>query len=288
MNIPQEYYRKHTAHQLLNSDETNGILSCGFLVKSAAKHREVDLRFSNYGAFLLLDGSGEYTDESGNHFLLRPGAYVQRLPEVKHTITIDDAGHWLEFFVCFGESTYRTLLSLNLLSSTPVLYPGLSDELLQKCHFLLKYFEASQNTDTTSLYFLLQNFATEIYFLDKRKNLSKHNQQHMEAASRYLCDMSYLYTPSEVAQLVKIPYENFRKKFKTYYGLSPAAFQMRFRINQAKKYLLETQKKIREIGDICGFADTFCFSKAFKKQCGISPQEFRKLYTFANSDFIPE
>lgn len=288
MDIPREYYCNRTAHQLLIADDTDGILSCGFLVKSIQKHHEIDLSFSHYGAFLLLDGSGEYTDELGNHFHLCPGACVQRLPGVRHTITIDNSCDWLEFFICFGESTYRTLLALSLLSDTPVLYPGLSQDLLQKCLSLLKYFEAAQNTDALSLYFLIQNFATEIYFLDKRRCLNKHSQQHMELASRYLCDISHLHTPMEVAKMVKIPYENFRKKFKTYYGLSPSAFQMRFRINYAKKYLLESRKKISEIGELCGFADAFCFSKAFKKQCGISPQEFRKLYSFTNAGFLPE
>ena len=135
---------------------------------------------------------------------------------------------------------------------------------------------------------MIQNFITEVYFLDKRRRLNKYAQQHMELAAQYLCDISHLHTPVEVSQMVDIPYENFRKKFKTYYDLSPAAFQMRFRINHAKKCLLETHKKISEIGEICGFADAFCFSKAFKKQCGISPQEFRKLYAFVNSDFLPE
>lgn len=286
MDIPREYYHNRTAHHLLVSDETNGILSCGFLVKSMAKHCEVDLSFKNYGAFLLLDGSGEYTDELGNHFYLRPGACVQRLPGIKHTITIDGSDDWLEFFVCFGESTYRTLLELGLLSDTPVLSPGLSRDLLQKCISLLKYFESAQNTDLLPLYFLIQNFATDIYFLHKRRDLNEYNQQHMELAARYLCDMSNMLTVTEVARVVGVPYETFRKKFKTYYGLSPAAFQMRFRINHAKKCLLETHKKIGEIGEICGFADSFCFSKAFKKQCGISPQEFRKLYAFTESRVI--
>lgn len=288
MDISKEYYCNRTAHHMLISDENNGILSCGFLVKSSAKHCETDLSFSHYGAFLLLDGTGEYTDELGNHFHLYPGAWIQRLPNVKHTITIDNTNDWLEFFVCFGESTYRTLQALDLLSDTPVLYPGLSNDLLQKCQSLLKYFEAAQNTSLLPLYFLVQNFATEIYFLDKRKNLSKRNQQHMELASRYLSDISHLYTPSEVAEMVNIPYENFRKKFKTYYGVSPSAFQMRSRINYAKKCLLETHRRINEIGEICGFADAFCFSKAFKKQCGISPQEFRKLYAFTTSSFLSE
>lgn len=288
MDIPREYYRNRTAHQLLIADDTDGILSCGFLVKSMQKHREIDLSFSHYGAFLLLDGSGEYTDDLGNHFHLCPGACVQRLPGVKHTITINENCDWLEFFICFGESTYRTLLSLGLLSDTPVLYPGLTPDLLQKCLSLLKYFEAAQNTDILPLYFLIQNFATEIYFQDKRRSLSKRNQQHMELASRYLCDIAHLYTPAEVAEMVNIPYENFRKKFKTYFGLSPSAFQMRFRINYAKKHLLETRQKINEIGEICGFADAFCFSKAFKKQCGISPQEFRKLYAFTSSTILSE
>jgi len=288
MDIPREYYRNRTAHQLLISDDTDGILSCGFLVKPVSRHREIDLSFSHYGAFLLLDGTGEYTDQLGNHFHLRPGAWVQRLPNVRHTVTVSSTGDWLEFFVCFGESTYRSLLALDLLSDTPVLYPGLSQELLQKCLSLLKYFEAAQNTDILPLYFLIQNFAADICFLDKRRSLSSHNQQHMELASRYLCDISHLRPPAEVAQMVGIPYENFRKKFKTYCGMSPAAFQMRFRINCAKKHLLETGRKISEIGELCGFADAFCFSKAFKKQCGISPQEFRKLHSYANTGFLPE
>jgi len=288
MNIPREYYHTRTAHQLLISDENDGILSCGFLVKPVAKHREVDLSFSHYGAFLLLDGSGEYTDELGNHFHLYPGACVQRLPGVRHTVTADNTGEWLEFFVCFGDSTYRTLLALGLLSDTPVLYPGLSQELLQKCLSLLKHFEAAQNTDILSLYFLIQNFAAEIYFLDKRRGVNKHHQQHMELAAQYLCDISHLCTPEEAAQMVHIPYESFRKKFKTYYGLSPSAFQMRFRINQGKKYLLETQEKVCRIGELCGFADAFCFSKAFKKQCGISPQEYRKLYAPQGPNILAE
>lgn len=288
MDISREYYRNRTAHHMLTADETNGILSCGFLVKSADKHQEIDLRYSSYGAFLVLDGSGEYTDELGNCFHLRPGTWVQRLPNVKHTIIIDNSTEWLEFFICFGESTYRTLQELNLLSDAPVLYPGLTQDLLQKCHSLMKYFEAAQNTNILSLYFLIQNFATEIYFLDKRRNLSKRNQQHMELASRYLCDITHQYTPIEVAEMINIQYENFRKKFKTYYGLSPAAFQMRYRINYAKKCLLETNRKINEIGEICGFADAFCFSKAFKKHCGISPQEFRKLHAFTASVFLQD
>ena len=288
MDIPREYYRNRTAHQLLVSDETNGILSCGFLVKSVAKHCEIDLSFKSYGAFLLLDGEGEYTDELGNRFCLYPGACVQRLPGVKHTITIGNSDNWLEFFICFGESTYRTLLELGLLSDTPVLYPGLSRDLLQKCISLLKYFETAQNTDVLTLYFLIQNFATDIFFLHKRRSLNECNQQHMELAARYLCDMSNMFTATEVARSVGLPYETFRKKFKTYFGLSPAAFQMRFRINHAKKCLLETHKKISEIGEICGFADAFCFSKAFKKQCGISPQEFRKLYAFTDLGAIPQ
>lgn len=48
------------------------------------------------------------------------------------------------------------------------------------------------------------------------------------------------------------------------------------RMKQAKELLVYTNKTITEIAEETGYTDLFYFSKTFKKNNGISPNEYRK------------
>lgn len=58
-------------------------------------------------------------------------------------------------------------------------------------------------------------------------------------------------------------------------GMNIAAYINELRIGQAKKLLLNTNKKIYEIAGETGYASTTAFHIAFKKSEGITPAEFR-------------
>lgn len=79
-----------------------------------------------------------------------------------------------------------------------------------------------------------------------------------------------------VADRLHIGYESFRKKFKSLYHISPNAYRLNYRINYAKALLSDEHKTLEEIAALCGFSDGFAFSKAFKKRCGISTEQFRR------------
>lgn len=64
--------------------------------------------------------------------------------------------------------------------------------------------------------------------------------------------------------------------FYKYAGMGPGDYLLRYRLNRAKELLLTSDGLIREIAHATGFNDSFYFSKAFKKQFGLSPSEFRK------------
>lgn len=83
-------------------------------------------------------------------------------------------------------------------------------------------------------------------------------------------------TGQMVANRLDMGYESFRKKFKSLYHISPNAYQLNYRINYAKTLLSDERKTLEEIAVLCGFSDGFAFSKAFKKRCGISPEQFRR------------
>ncbi|WP_349671681.1 AraC family transcriptional regulator [Lacrimispora sp.] len=67
--------------------------------------------------------------------------------------------------------------------------------------------------------------------------------------------------------------------FKENFGISINSYLIQKRITQAKYELRFTDKTIEEIGHTCGMADASYFNRVFKKIEGISPREFRKLWS---------
>lgn len=67
--------------------------------------------------------------------------------------------------------------------------------------------------------------------------------------------------------------------FKSVTGYPLMAHLQSCRIAAAKKYLTETQMRIGEIVEACGFSDNSNFSRTFRRQTGLSPKAFRERYT---------
>lgn len=63
--------------------------------------------------------------------------------------------------------------------------------------------------------------------------------------------------------------------FRQYIGCSPADYLLSYRMEQAKK-LLAMGMSVKGTAISCGFSDPFYFSKAFRKQTGRSPSDYRK------------
>lgn len=277
MKIPERLYRNQTMHYNITHSPQDGVLSCGFLHKPNAGFSQSGLVFEHYGAFLLLDGSGSYTDSEGYEYDLEPGAYIQRLPGRKHTTMVNPDGKWLEFFVCFGKKTYENLRDLKLISDTPVIYPGLTPHTFQKCNYLMECFRKLPEEQLSVLYLYSQEFAIEMFRSVRNSYVDGREFAKMQKAEELLCQRKPRFlNVREVSDCIGMSYDRFRKKFKDMYGISPGAYQIDSRINYSKTLLLDTGKNLNEIALLCNFADGFSYSKAFKKHCNISPQKFRK------------
>ena len=80
----------------------------------------------------------------------------------------------------------------------------------------------------------------------------------------------------EMAKKTGVSYAHFRRLFQQHTGIAPKAFLLQNRFNLATRYLLESDKRISEISELCGWDDVYFFSKQFKKKFGVSPLRFRK------------
>lgn len=67
----------------------------------------------------------------------------------------------------------------------------------------------------------------------------------------------------------------FHRLFSAIVGKSLAAYIRNRRILFACKYLCETDKPVSQIASFCGFKSPQSFSRTFKKEIGVSPNEYR-------------
>ncbi|MEC0370116.1 AraC family transcriptional regulator [Paenibacillus chibensis] len=64
--------------------------------------------------------------------------------------------------------------------------------------------------------------------------------------------------------------------FSSYLGQTPNAYLTRYRIQKSCEMLQETDRTISEIAMSCGFQSSSYFSYVFRKELGLTPQNYRK------------
>lgn len=79
------------------------------------------------------------------------------------------------------------------------------------------------------------------------------------------------FTVTDYAKEVGISEYHFYRLFKKVYNISPKQLLIEKRLESAHKLLIAENLGVGEVASICGYADIFTFSKAFKKRFGIAP-----------------
>lgn len=80
---------------------------------------------------------------------------------------------------------------------------------------------------------------------------------------------------SHMTELLKISRTKFYYKVKGLTGENPSSFFKTYKLNRAAELIKEGKYSISEIADMTGFSTHSYFSKAFKKQFGIAPSEYK-------------
>ena len=65
--------------------------------------------------------------------------------------------------------------------------------------------------------------------------------------------------------------------FHKHFQMNFTDYVNHYRIQLAREYLSETDKNITEIADLCGFDTIRNFNRIFKKECEMTPGEYRRL-----------
>jgi len=82
---------------------------------------------------------------------------------------------------------------------------------------------------------------------------------------------------SIVAEQVHINHQYLSVLFKNETGISFSRYVMMLRMDKAKRLLQETNLKVFEIANLCGYISTKHFTCVFKQFTGMTPSEFKNM-----------
>ena len=82
-------------------------------------------------------------------------------------------------------------------------------------------------------------------------------------------------TSSELAAVVGLSPDYFRRRFRQTFGLAPRTWLVRRRVQQAMLRLDESDATISEVAAALGYPDVFLFSRQFKVVTGVAPTAWR-------------
>ena len=103
------------------------------------------------------------------------------------------------------------------------------------------------------------------------------NKQKMKEAIAYIKDNYHRdLNMAVVSNHISMKYSLFSLAFKEYTGMNFVNYVKELRVNEAKKLLLETDKRINEISTLIGYENGKHFMRVFKNIYGVSPTEYRR------------
>ncbi|MBQ9760462.1 MAG: helix-turn-helix transcriptional regulator [Clostridia bacterium] len=81
-----------------------------------------------------------------------------------------------------------------------------------------------------------------------------------------------------IARACGVSVSALESKFRAMYGVSVYRYLIGLRMEEAQRLLAETSYTVTEIAGRCGYENLFYFCNVFKKHCGMTPTEYRKLH----------
>lgn len=131
----------------------------------------------------------------------------------------------------------------------------------------------------------MENFCTMRGSLgDYLEQVALYVQKSQTTLGRLEILMNELYSDSGLnltmlADRMQINSSYLSRLFKKEFGENFSAYLLNMRIRQARELLHTTQFRSSEIARMVGFEDAHYFSQVFKKQCGMTPSQYRESCT---------
>lgn len=228
-----------------------------------------DLRM--HGILLLTEGAGTYRDVHGSVPLVA-GTCLILFPGLAHDYGPGPGQRWTEAFFDLRLPLCALLESEGLWQRRqPV--RRLDRAAATSLHQLIRDVVAGRLMDIALLQVRLHEFAVR----SAPKPIMDPHEEALQQARRLLeSEPLASITPQAAASAVGLGWEMFRRRFRSRFGLAPAQWRMRHRLEHAGRLLLEPTASVTSVAAATGFCDPYHFSKRFRTAMGCSPSRWRR------------
>lgn len=239
--------------------------------------------FASYLIKMTVDGCGqlEYNSQT---YLVPPGHFFWiDCRKKQHYRTAPDTDNWHSLWVHFyganAKAYYDAFLTHNNGSPTGI-FPVPSNA-MQILTALLELDTAGQSQIMMDFQAasLLHQLLSECVLSTMTMGKASDIPQIIQSVRMYLLNhYQEKNTLEELGNHFNINPYYLQKQFKRYVGMSPSEYQIYLRMNKAKELLRGSKVPIGEVAYSVGMENLGYFTRLFKKQEGMTPQEYRKLW----------
>lgn len=218
----------------------------------------------------------------GEEKILNAGSMVLYVPGQPQ-----DYGYYLEdepqiFWLHFSGSHANKILNQYLPAHpSSVIYAGINPEYKRLFRQIILELQLAK-----PLYMeMLANLLTQIFVLIGRQQIQREQSSPVlqkeieEAIGFFRGHFQQKISISDYAQELHVSTAWFIRSFKLHTGITPAQYILSVRIANAQNLLEQTNYSISEIASIVGYENPLYFSRLFRKQLGLSPQQYRQKHS---------
>lgn len=248
-------------------------------------HEELELGYIEDGTSKITTVGEEYIIHQGDGFFVNsnvmltkenanPGSKALEINHIFHPIFL--GGHFKSRF----ETKYVDPITNNRQIEVHVIRRGrpTTDKILSNLYRLCEM--QSQN----DMEFQTRNLLSETWLLlleeireNYQKNIFKTEQQDRlrNMLSFVHAHYSEHISVAQIAEATGVSEREVTRSFQRGIHKSPVEYITAYRLNEAKKLLINSSLTITEISYQCGFSDSAYFGKVFRKVFRITPKDYR-------------
>ena len=216
-----------------------------------------------YLIHLIKDGKISVTRADGTVAHLTKGDAFINAPDEASIMKSDSQDPCEYYWIAFNGKDARAILE----KTTQSLYPRYKESGL----FAIKELLDNSISETIGTLFALFNVLNSI------KDESKGDKDDFVKTAVLYIESNYhkQFDVGKYAKSIGVSRSHFTTVFTKRIGMSPYNLLMNERIENAKKYLINSDLTISQIATKTGFASIERFSTVFKTKTGMSPKKFR-------------
>lgn len=116
-------------------------------------------------------------------------------------------------------------------------------------------------------------------YIDARLKQKASGNQFFSPVLEYMnAHLTENITTEKLAAIVYMQPTYFIRRFKEAYGMPPITYLGKLRLYKAMNLLSSSSLSIEEVSREIGITDTSYFSRFFRKNCGVTPSEYRSAF----------